>query len=58
MSFLAGAFLAGLAALGIPLLLHRMSMREAAERDVSSLMLMRETDEPIRTRRALAHKIL
>ncbi|MDE0420503.1 MAG: BatA domain-containing protein [Gammaproteobacteria bacterium] len=58
MSFLAGAFLAGLAALGIPLLLHRMSMKEAAERDVSSLMLMRETDEPIRTRRALAHKIL
>lgn len=58
MSFLAGAFLAGLAALAVPLLLHRMSMSEPAERDVSSLMLMRETDEPIRTRRALAHKIL
>lgn len=58
MSLLAGAFLAGLVALAVPLWLHRMSHREPAERDVSSLMLMRETDEPIRTRRALAHKVL
>ena len=58
MSLLAGAFLAGLAVLAVPLWLHRMSQREPAERDVSSLMLMRETDEPIRTRRSLAHKVL
>ena len=58
MSLLAGAFLAGLAALAVPLWLHRMSQREPAERDVSSLMLMRETDEPVRRRRSLAHKIL
>ncbi|MDE0040282.1 MAG: BatA domain-containing protein [Gammaproteobacteria bacterium] len=58
MSLLAGAFLAGLVVLAVPLLLHRMSQREPAERDVSSLMLMRETDEPIRTRRSLAHRVL
>ncbi|MCY3841232.1 MAG: BatA domain-containing protein [Gammaproteobacteria bacterium] len=58
MSLLAGAFLAGLAALAVPLWLHRMSQREPAERDVSSLMLMRETDEPIVTRRSLAHRVL
>lgn len=58
MSLLAGAFLAGLAVLAVPLWLHRMSQREPAERDVSSLMLMRETDEPVRTRRSLAHKVL
>ena len=58
MSLLAGAFLTGLAVLAVPLWLHRMSQREPAERDVSSLMLMRETDEPIRTRRSLAHKLL
>ena len=58
MSLLAGAFLLGLGALALPLWLHRMSQRAPAERDVSSLMLMRETDEPIRTRRTLAHKIL
>ena len=58
MSLLAGAFLAGLAVLAVPAWLHRMSEREPAERDVSSLMLMRETDEPVRTRRSLAHKVL
>ena len=58
MSLLAAAFLTGLAALAVPLWLHRMSQREPAERDVSSLMLMRQTDEPIRTRRTLAHKTL
>ena len=58
MSLLAGAFLAGLAALAVPLWLHRMSHREPAERDVSSLMLMRETDQPVRRRRSLAHKVL
>ena len=58
MSLLAGAFLAGLAALAVPLWLHRMSQREPAERDVSSLMLMRESDEPVRRRRSLAHKVL
>ena len=58
MSLLAGAFLAGLVALAVPLWLHRMSQREPAERDVSSLMLMRETDEPIVTRRSLAHRVL
>ena len=58
MTLLAGAFLAGLVALAVPLWLHRMSQREPSERDVSSLMLMRETDEPIRTRRQLAHKVL
>ena len=58
MSLLASAFLAGLAVLAVPAWLHRMSQREPAERDVSSLMLMRETDEPINTRRSLAHRIL
>ena len=58
MTLLAGAFLAGLVALAVPLWLHRMSQREPSERDVSSLMLMRETDEPIRTRRQLVHKVL
>ena len=58
MSLLAAAFLTGLAALAVPLWLHRMSQREPAERDVNSLMLMRETDEPIRTRRTLAHRLL
>ncbi len=58
MTLLAGAFIAGFAVLAVPLWLHRMSQREPAERDVSSLMLMRETDEPMRTRRSLAHKVL
>lgn len=58
MTLLAAAFLAGLATLAVPLWLHRMSERAAAERNVSSLMLMRETEEPVRTRRKLAHKIL
>ena len=58
MSLLAGAFLAGLVALAVPLWLHRMSQREPWQRAVSSLMLMRETDEPIRTRRSLAHRVL
>ena len=58
MTLLAAAFLAGLATLAVPLWLHRMSERAPAERDVSSLMLMRETEEPVRTRRSLAHKIL
>ena len=58
MTLLAGAFLAGLAVLAVPWWLHRMSERAPAERDVSSLMLMRETEEPIRTRRSLAHKVL
>ncbi|MCE2425396.1 MAG: BatA domain-containing protein [Pseudomonadales bacterium] len=58
MTLLAAAFLAGLATLAVPLWLHRMSERAPAERDVSSLMLMRETEEPVRTRRTLAHKVL
>ncbi|MYD96758.1 MAG: hypothetical protein F4X98_05150 [Gammaproteobacteria bacterium] len=58
MTLLAAAFLAGLATLAVPLWLHRMSERAPAERNVSSLMLMRETEEPVRTRRRLAHKIL
>ena len=58
MSFLAAAFLAGLVALAVPWWLHRINERAPAERDVSSLMLMRETEEPIRTRRTLAHKVL
>ena len=58
MSLLAGAFLAGLAVLAIPLLLHRLKERSPAETTVSSLMLMREAEEPARTRRALAHRVL
>ena len=58
MSLLAGAFLAGLAVLAVPLLLHRLKERSPAETTVSSLMLMRETEEPARTRRALAHRVL
>ena len=58
MSFLAAAFLAGLATLAVPWWLHRMNERAPAERNVASLMLMRETEEPVRTRRTLAHKIL
>jgi len=57
-SLLAAAFLAGLATLAVPLWLHRMNERSPAERDVSSLMLMREAEEPVRTRRTLAHKLL
>ncbi len=57
-SFLAIAFLAGLAALAVPLWLHRMNERAAAETTISSLMLMRETEEPVRTRRTLAHRVL
>ena len=58
MSLLAGAFLAGLAVLAVPLLLHRLKERSPAETTVSSLMLMREAEEPARTRRALAHRVL
>lgn len=58
MSLLAGAFLAGLAVLAVPLLLHRLQERSPAETTVSSLMLMREAEEPARARRALAHRVL
>ncbi|MCY3813455.1 MAG: BatA domain-containing protein [Gammaproteobacteria bacterium] len=58
MSLLAGAFLAGLAVLAVPLLLHRLKERSPAETTVSSLMLMREAEEPARTRTALAHRVL
>lgn len=58
MNLVAGAFLAGLALLAVPLLLHRLKERSPAETTVSSLMLMREAEEPARTRRALAHRVL
>ena len=58
MTLLAGAFLAGLVALAVPLWLHRLNERSPAETTVSSLMLMREAEEPVRTRRALAHRVL
>ena len=58
MSLLAGAFLAGFAVLAVPLLLHRLKERSPAETTVSSLMLMREAEEPARTRTALAHRVL
>lgn len=58
MNLLAGTFLAGLAVLAVPLLLHRLKERSPAETTVSSLMLMREAEEPTRTRRALAHRVL
>ena len=58
MTFLAGAFFAGLAALAVPFLLHRMNQRLPAETAVASLMFLREVDEPARHRRALAHKAL
>ena len=58
MNLLAGAFLAGLAVLAVPLLLHRLKERSPAETTVSSLMLMREAEEPTRTHRALAHRVL
>ena len=58
MTFLAGAFFAGLATLAVPVLLHRMNQRSPAEATVASLMLLREVDEPVRNRRALAHKVL
>lgn len=58
MTFLAAAFFAGLAALAVPLWLHRTNQRAPAEATVASLMLMREADEPVRQRRALAHKVL
>ena len=58
MNLVAGAFLAGLAVLAVPLLLHRLKERSPAETTVSSLMLMREAEEPARTRRALAHRVL
>ena len=41
MNLVAGAFLAGLAVLAVPLLLHRLKERSPAETTVSSLMLMR-----------------
>ncbi len=58
MSLLAGAFLAGLAVLAVPLWLHRLNERAPPEGSVSSLMLMREAEEPKRTRRSLAHRLL
>ena len=58
MSLLAWAFLAGLALLAVPLVLHRLKERSPAETTVSSLMLLREAEEPVRTRRALAHRVL
>ena len=58
MTFLAAAFFAGLAALAVPLWLHRTNQRAPAEATVASLMLMREAEEPVRQRRALAHKVL
>lgn len=58
MTFLAAAFFVGLAALAVPLWLHRTNQRAPAEATVASLMLMREAEEPVRQRRALAHKVL
>ena len=58
MTWLAGAFLLGLGFLAVPLLLHRLKERAPAEATVSSLMLMREAEEPVRSRRALAHRVL
>ena len=58
MTFLAAAFLAGFAVLAVPFWLHRMNERAPAQTTVSSLMLMREAEEPVRTRRTLAHRVL
>ena len=58
MSLLAAAFLAGLAVVAVPLWLHRLNERSPAESTVSSLMLMRAAEDPVRTRRALAHRVL
>ena len=58
MSFLAGMFLLGFAALAVPWWLHRMNERTPAQTTVASLMLLREVDEPVRTRRRLAHRAL
>lgn len=58
MTFLAAAFFAGLATLAVPFLLHRRNERAPAEATVASLMLLREVAEPVRSRRALAHKAL
>lgn len=58
MTFLVAAFFAGLATLAVPLLLHRMNQRSPAEATVASLMFLREVDEPVRNRRAFAHKAL
>lgn len=58
MTFLAAAFFAGLATLAVPVLLHRRNERAPAEATVASLMLLREVEEPVRSRRAFAHKAL
>ena len=58
MSFLAAAFLLGFAALAVPWWLHRIDERTPAQTTVASLMLMREVEEPVRTRRTLAHRAL
>ena len=58
MTLLAGAFLLGLGCLAVPLWLHRLKERAPPEATVSSLMLMREADEPVRSRRVLAHRVL
>ena len=58
MSFVAGAFLLGFAALAVPWGLHRMNERAPAQTVVASLMLMREVEEPLHTRRKLAHRAL
>ena len=58
MTFLAAAFFAGLATLAVPVLLHRRNERAPAEATVASLMLLREVEEPVRSRRAVAHKAL
>ena len=58
MTFAAGWFLLGSALIALPIVLHRINQRTPAETTVSSLLLMREADEPVRVRRTLAHLVL
>ncbi len=58
MSLLFPAFLAGLAALFLPWLLHRFSRREAPEKPFPSRRLLESTDEPVARREEIRHRLL
>lgn len=58
MSFLAAAFLFGLAAIAIPIWLHRVSQRSPVEIPVATTAFLREADEPVRSRQAIDYYFL
>ncbi len=58
MSFLASAFLFGLAAIAIPIWLHRVSQRSPEEIPVATTAFLRQADEPVRSRQAIDYYFL